>query len=263
MLSWKIAIKEFRGNMNIIHKSGNIHKNVYVTCRWAIANTPDNPAYVPLEEEPQIPIEGINIADIGTEFLEERRESYKQEKNCHLLRSFLDKDLKDTDPVSLLDAIWKMFYSEGIFHFFYCIIYHIPRNSCVMKLCSRFLINIFLHKCHDSIDSGHLPEYRIIQKVKNCAWWPSWRKETIEYFHTCERHQNANRSTGKKLEHMIHIQAQKSPWEVVHMNWVTALPSSGEKRYNAYLVILDRYSKPNIFLKFQNDDTSMATALLL
>ncbi|MBW0460325.1 hypothetical protein O181_000040 [Austropuccinia psidii MF-1] len=41
--------------------------------RWSLANTPDNPAYVPLEAEPQMPIEGINITDIGTEFFEEVR----------------------------------------------------------------------------------------------------------------------------------------------------------------------------------------------
>ncbi|MBW0587253.1 hypothetical protein O181_126968 [Austropuccinia psidii MF-1] len=27
MLRWKIAIQEYRGNMTIVHKSGNIHKN--------------------------------------------------------------------------------------------------------------------------------------------------------------------------------------------------------------------------------------------
>ncbi|MBW0543108.1 hypothetical protein O181_082823 [Austropuccinia psidii MF-1] len=47
MWRWQIAIQEYR------------------------ANTPGNPAYVPLEAEPPIPIEGINITDIGTEFFEE------------------------------------------------------------------------------------------------------------------------------------------------------------------------------------------------
>ncbi|MBW0568496.1 hypothetical protein O181_108211, partial [Austropuccinia psidii MF-1] len=61
MLRWQIAIQEYRGNMTIVHKSGNIHKNADGLSRWALANTPDNPAYVPLEAEPQIPIEGINI----------------------------------------------------------------------------------------------------------------------------------------------------------------------------------------------------------
>ncbi|MBW0520683.1 hypothetical protein O181_060398 [Austropuccinia psidii MF-1] len=81
VLRWQIAIQEYRGNMTIIHKAGNIHRNSDGPSRWALANTLINPAYVPLEAEPQIPIEGINITDIGTEFFEEVREYYKQEKN--------------------------------------------------------------------------------------------------------------------------------------------------------------------------------------
>ncbi|MBW0568336.1 hypothetical protein O181_108051 [Austropuccinia psidii MF-1] len=132
-----------------------------------------------------------------------------------------------------------------------------------MTLCSRLLINTIPHECHDSIYSGHLSEDRTLEKVKNCAWWPSWRKETIEYCHTCDRCQKANRSTGKKFGLMIHIQEPKSPWEVVHMDWVTALPPSGDKSYNACLVIVDRYSKTPIFLPCHKDDTAMDTALLL
>ncbi|MBW0551852.1 hypothetical protein O181_091567 [Austropuccinia psidii MF-1] len=92
MLIWPIAIQEYRHNMTIAHKAGKIHKNAYGLSRWELANTPDNPAYVALEAEPQIPIEGINITDIGTEFFEEVRESYKQDKNFHNLTSLLDKD---------------------------------------------------------------------------------------------------------------------------------------------------------------------------
>ncbi|MBW0534379.1 hypothetical protein O181_074094 [Austropuccinia psidii MF-1] len=69
MLRWQIVIKEYRGDRTIVHKAGNIHKNADGLRRWALANTPDNPAYVPLEAEPQIQIEGINITDIGTDSL--------------------------------------------------------------------------------------------------------------------------------------------------------------------------------------------------
>ncbi|MBW0532552.1 hypothetical protein O181_072267 [Austropuccinia psidii MF-1] len=82
--------------MTIAHKAGKIHNNADGLSRWALANTPDNPAYVPLEAVPQIPIEGINIADIGIEFFEEFRESYKQDENCHILTSLLIKNYKDT-----------------------------------------------------------------------------------------------------------------------------------------------------------------------
>ncbi|MBW0500929.1 hypothetical protein O181_040644 [Austropuccinia psidii MF-1] len=132
-----------------------------------------------------------------------------------------------------------------------------------MTLCSRLLINTILHECHDSIYSGHLSEDRTLEKVKNCAWWPSWRVETIEYCHTCDRFQKAKRSTGKKFGLMIHIQEPKSHWEVIHMVWVTALPPSGEKGYNACLVIVDRYNKTPILLPCHKDNTAMNTALLL
>ncbi|MBW0465856.1 hypothetical protein O181_005571 [Austropuccinia psidii MF-1] len=56
MLIWQIEIQEYRRNMTILNKAGKIHKNTHGISRLALANTPDNPAYVPLEAEPQIPI---------------------------------------------------------------------------------------------------------------------------------------------------------------------------------------------------------------
>ncbi|MBW0490366.1 hypothetical protein O181_030081 [Austropuccinia psidii MF-1] len=70
ILRWKIAIQEYRANMIIVHETGNIHKNADGISRWALANTTDSPAYVPLAAEPQITIEHINITDLGTEFFE-------------------------------------------------------------------------------------------------------------------------------------------------------------------------------------------------
>ncbi|MBW0587783.1 hypothetical protein O181_127498 [Austropuccinia psidii MF-1] len=81
MLRWHISIQEYRGNMTIVHKAGNIYKNADSLSRWALPNTPDNPANASTGAEPQIPIEGINITDVGTEFFEEVRESYKLDKN--------------------------------------------------------------------------------------------------------------------------------------------------------------------------------------
>ncbi|MBW0491178.1 hypothetical protein O181_030893 [Austropuccinia psidii MF-1] len=173
LLRWQIAIQEYRRNINIVHKAGNINKNAYGLSRCELANAPDNPAYVPLEEEPQILIEGINITDIGTEFFEEVRESYKQDNNCHILTSLLDKDCKHTSLVNALDEAWKNSYSEGRFHLFDGIIYLRTKNYCVMRLCSRLLINTILHECHDRIYYGHLPEDRTLEKLKNSAWWPS------------------------------------------------------------------------------------------
>ncbi|MBW0484416.1 hypothetical protein O181_024131 [Austropuccinia psidii MF-1] len=108
-----------------------------------------------------------------------------------------------------------------------------------------------------------MSEDRTLGKVKNCSWWPSWRRATIEYCHTCDRCQKENRSTGKKFGLMIHIQEPKFAWKVVHMDWVKALPPRGDKGYNACLVIVGTYRKNPIFLPCRKDDTVLDTALLL
>ncbi|MBW0483554.1 hypothetical protein O181_023269 [Austropuccinia psidii MF-1] len=89
------------------------------------------------------------------------------------------------------------------------------------------------------------------------------KKRAIEYCHTCDRCHKGKRITGKKLGLIIHIQKPKSSWEVIHMNWTTVLPPSGDKRYNSCLVIIDRYNKTPIFLPCHKDKTSMDTALLV
>ncbi|MBW0543364.1 hypothetical protein O181_083079 [Austropuccinia psidii MF-1] len=84
----QIAIQEYEGNMTIVHKAGNAHKNADGCCRWALAKAPHTSAYLPLEAEPQIPIEGININYIRTELFEEVRQSYKKDKIAISLHTY-------------------------------------------------------------------------------------------------------------------------------------------------------------------------------
>ncbi|MBW0586533.1 hypothetical protein O181_126248 [Austropuccinia psidii MF-1] len=263
MSRWQIAIQEYRGNITIVHKAGNTHKNADGLSRWELPNTPDNPSYVPTGAEPQILIEGIKITDVGTELFEEVRDSYKVDKNCHTLTSLLDKDCEDAALANSPDDIWKTYYDNRRFHLFDGIIYHRSKHTCVMVLCSRMLINTILLDCQDNIYSGNLSEDITIERIKTCAWWPSWRKDVIEYCNSCDRCQNANKATGKRFGLMIHLQEPSTLWEVVHMDWVTALPPGGDKTYNECLVIVDRYSKTPIFLPCHEDDTAMETRLLI
>ncbi|MBW0583977.1 hypothetical protein O181_123692 [Austropuccinia psidii MF-1] len=90
-----------------------------------------------------------------------------------------------------------------------------------------------------------------------------WQKDVAEYCKTCDRCQKANRSTGKRLGNRSKIQEPRTPWEIVHMHWVTGLPPGGERSYNACLVIVDIFSKSPIFLPCHKDDTAMDAALLI
>ncbi|MBW0582707.1 hypothetical protein O181_122422 [Austropuccinia psidii MF-1] len=103
MLRWQKAIQGYRGNMTIVHKEGNIHKNADGPSRWPLPNNIDNPAYVPEEASPQIPIEGISVTELNTTFFEEVRNSYTQDKSCSILCQLLNKECKENSPINSLD----------------------------------------------------------------------------------------------------------------------------------------------------------------
>ncbi|MBW0589736.1 hypothetical protein O181_129451 [Austropuccinia psidii MF-1] len=96
--------------MTILHKDGNVNKNAYGLRRWPLPNDIDNPAYVPEEASPQIPIEGISVTDLNTTFFEEVRDSYTQDKNCSILCQLLNKDCKDSSLIHALDEVLKKSY---------------------------------------------------------------------------------------------------------------------------------------------------------
>ncbi|MBW0587290.1 hypothetical protein O181_127005, partial [Austropuccinia psidii MF-1] len=103
MLRWQIAIQEYRGNMTVVHKDENVHKNADGLSRWLLTDDIDNPGNVPEEASPQIPIEGISVTDLDTTFFEEVRNSYTQAKNCSILCQLLNKDCKDNSLIHALD----------------------------------------------------------------------------------------------------------------------------------------------------------------
>ncbi|MBW0553427.1 hypothetical protein O181_093142 [Austropuccinia psidii MF-1] len=67
----------------------------------------------------------------------------------------------------------------------------------------------------------------------------------------------------KKFGMTIQIQEPKSPWEIVHMDWVTALPPGGDRSYNACLVSAERYSKTPMFSPCHKDYTAMDTSIMI
>ncbi|MBW0558276.1 hypothetical protein O181_097991 [Austropuccinia psidii MF-1] len=180
ILRWQRAIQEYRENMTILHKDGNIHIYENELRRCPLQNDIENPAYVPEEDSSQIPIEGINVTDINITFFEEVRNSYNQDKNYSTLFQLLAKDSKDNYLINFLDEILKNSYDEGRFHLPHGIIYHRKKHKCVMTTVDSSLINILLKECHESPFSGNLSEDITREKIKTCIWWPMWQKDVSE-----------------------------------------------------------------------------------
>ncbi|MBW0548597.1 hypothetical protein O181_088312 [Austropuccinia psidii MF-1] len=107
MLRWQIDIPDYRGNMTIVHKDGNINKNANGLSRWPLPNNIDNPTYLPKEASQQMPIEGNSATDLKKTFFEEVKSSYTQDMNCSILYQLFTKDCKDNSLIHASDEIWK------------------------------------------------------------------------------------------------------------------------------------------------------------
>ncbi|MBW0513264.1 hypothetical protein O181_052979 [Austropuccinia psidii MF-1] len=166
ILRWQIAMQEYRGNITIAHKDGNIHQIADGLSRCPLPNNMDNLSYVSEEASPQIPIEGISVTDLNTTFFEEVTNSYTQDKNFSILCQLITKYCKDNSLIHALAEMWKKSYDEGRLHLLDGIIYHRTKNTCVMTVIDRSLINLVLKEFHDSPFLRHLSEDRTRKKSR-------------------------------------------------------------------------------------------------
>ncbi|MBW0543069.1 hypothetical protein O181_082784 [Austropuccinia psidii MF-1] len=166
MLRWQIVIQEYRGNITIVHKDGNIHKNENGLRIFPLQNYIENPTYVPEEASTQIPIEGPSVTDLNTTFFEEVKKTYTEDSNCSILFQLLSKDCKDNSLIHALNEIWKKSYDEGRFHLLDGIIYHGTKHTFVMIFVEISFINCLFKECHESPSSEHLSEDSTREKIK-------------------------------------------------------------------------------------------------
>ncbi|MBW0527378.1 hypothetical protein O181_067093 [Austropuccinia psidii MF-1] len=180
ILRWQVAIQEYKFNMTMLHKYWNTRKNADGISRLPLPNNLDNPAYIPKEDSPQIPIEGISVTFLNTTFIEEVRTNFTQDTNCRILCQLFTEYSKDNSLIHALDEIWKKPYYGGRFDLLDGILYHRTKHTCVMTVVESSLINPVLKECHNSPFSGHLSDNRTREKANIFIWWPMCQKDGSE-----------------------------------------------------------------------------------
>ncbi|KAI7954398.1 hypothetical protein MJO28_004798 [Puccinia striiformis f. sp. tritici] len=261
MMRWQIAIQQYRGSMTIVHKSGSKHQNADGLSRWALPNTPDNPAYVS-EDEDIFPILGIHACDLDSAFYEVVKQSYSSNCELNTLINILTTNNNNPELIASLPKKLVQHYQLGKFSLLDGLLYFRHTHSSVIVLNDKKHILSILSECHDGITSAHLSEERTLEKVKQTAWWIDWKKQVHQYCSTCDICQKTNKQTGKRYGLLQKISEPKNRWEVINMDFVTGLPPGGSYSYNSVLVVVDRYSKRARFLPNHKDDTAMEVALL-
>ncbi|MBW0521124.1 hypothetical protein O181_060839 [Austropuccinia psidii MF-1] len=138
---------------------------------------------------------------------------------------------------SQLEEPWLRDYKNNKFFLIHDLLYHREKHTNSLTIIDRDHISLILQECHDFPYMGHMSEDRTKE-----------RKE--------------NRKHGKKYGLLQHIEEPKHPWETISIDWVTGLLPGGKENFNAFLIIVDRFSKSMRCLPCHKEDTATDTAPL-
>ncbi|MBW0537293.1 hypothetical protein O181_077008 [Austropuccinia psidii MF-1] len=276
MLRWKLAIQEYRGNMNIIYKEAYdpevaakipIHfmeidrRKNFRFSEWAPQSGTLDSGNTD-SEGTETPILGISSSELQNEFFNAVLKSYAKHKQCGTLLQLLQQKYRSSELKPKLEEPWLRAYKDKKFFLVDDLIYHREKHTSALTVVDRDHISLIPQEFYDCPYMGYMSEDRTKERVASTAWWPKWEQELSEYINTFERFQKANRKHGKKYGLLQQIEEPKHPWETINMDWVTGLVPGGKENLNACLIIVDRFSKSMRCLPCHNKDTAMDTALL-
>ncbi|MBW0484598.1 hypothetical protein O181_024313 [Austropuccinia psidii MF-1] len=188
--------------------------------------------------------------------------TYAKNKQCGILLQLFQQKYRSPELESQLEEPCLRDYKDNKLFLIDGLLYHREKQTSALTVVDRDYISLILQECHDCHYIGHMSEERPKERVASTAWWPKWEQELSEYIINCERFQKANRKNGKNYGILQHIEETKNLCETIKMDWVTGLVPGGKENFNAFLIIVDRFSKSVRCIPCHKEDTAMDTALL-
>ncbi|MBW0527292.1 hypothetical protein O181_067007 [Austropuccinia psidii MF-1] len=187
---------------------------------------------------------------------------YAKHKQCGILLQLLQHKSRSPELESQLEEPWLRNNKDKKFFLIDCLLSNREKHTSALTVVDRDHISLILQECHYFPYMGHISEDRTKERVASTAWLLKWQQEFSKYIDPCERFQKANRKHGKKYGLLQHMEEPKQRWETINMDWVTGLFTGGKEKFNAFLSIVDRFSKSVRCLSCHKEDTAMDTALL-
>ena len=120
------------------------------------------------------------------------------------------------------------------------------------------LHNRILHSLHSSPARGHSGIHATYQRVRSLFAWTGLKKEVTQFVTHCDICQRA------KVEHVRYpgllepLPVPDHAWQMVSLDFIEGLPKSG--RYNAILVVVDKFSKYAHFVPLSHPFTALQVA---
>jgi hypothetical protein len=111
---------------------------------------------------------------------------------------------------------------------------------------------------HDTVAAGHPGRYKTQELITRDYWWPRMQGQICKYITGCDLCQRTKPRQEKPRNPLHPHEIPSQPWEHISIDLITSLPESN--RFNAILVMVNRFSKMILLVAIRNTLTSFQTA---
>jgi hypothetical protein len=99
-----------------------------------------------------------------------------------------------------------------------------------------------IHECHDTPLSGHLGEFKTMERLSRQCYWPNMRASVQQYISECQSCQFNKISNQLPIGLLQSLEIPGRRWETVTMDLITKLPLT-KGGNDAIIVFVDKFSK--------------------
>ena len=121
--------------------------------------------------------------------------------------------------------------------------------------------NTIITELHATPYGGHGGITKTYENVSRLFFWPSMRKDVIQYVHYCAECQRNKPSNQKPASLLQQLQIPEKPWDSVSMDFITQLPVT-PVGYDAITVFVCRLTKMAHFVPCYTTITALELAFL-
>ena len=118
-----------------------------------------------------------------------------------------------------------------------------------------------LRECHDIPISGHVGRDKTLQQVSRLFYWPTLRKDVIDYCTTCTSCQQSKSSTQAPGGLLQPLPLPTERFEHITMDFIVDLPETA-RGFNAVFTIVDKLTKLTHWVPCRKDSTAQDIARL-
>jgi len=98
-----------------------------------------------------------------------------------------------------------------------------------------------LKKNHDSVNVGHLEQYRMLELLKRMYWWPGLKDDVKKYIQGCFKYQQNKVQHQRKAGELYPLEISQGLWQEISIDIIGLLPKLN--RIDAIVVIVDQFTK--------------------